>query len=357
MIELDGSFGEGGGQIVRTALALSTVTGKAFRVKNIRKGRCSSGLKNQHLYCIKALCELSGALAEGAELGSEELTFYPKPIKGRTLSIDVGTAGSITLLLQSLLLPAIISGKTFRFKIIGGTDVKWSMPIDYFINVLLPQLKKYAEFKVAVEKRGYYPKGDGKVDIRIKPKFSSETISSAPKFNLPEQGNLLQIKGVSHSSSDLESSQVSSRQAKAAKYFLANLGCPVNISEEYCKTMSTGSGITLWALFARDKSLDDVNPSIIGADSLGEQRKKAETVGQEAAQRLLNEINYKAPVDEYLADNIIPFLAFFGGTVKVSKITSHVITNIYAVESFLGKIFDIDTENRTIAVERPIRNI
>ena len=117
MIELNGSWGEGGGQIIRTALALSTITGKPFKINNIRKGRRVSGLKNQHLYCIEALKKLCNADAKGMEIGSEYVEYSPKKIQGKTISIDIETAGSITLLLQALLIPCCFSDKKIRLKI------------------------------------------------------------------------------------------------------------------------------------------------------------------------------------------------------------------------------------------------
>lgn len=349
MIKLDGSYLEGGGQIVRTSLALSTITQKPFEVTDIRKGRPKPGLKNQHLFCIKALEKLCNARTEGAELGSTYLKYYPGKIKPQTLSIDIGTAGSITLLLQSLLIPSIFADSKIRLKIIGGTDVSWSPSFDYFNNIIIPQIRKYADIEANLLKRGYYPKGGGKVDVKIKPKFNLENIKEAPKINLTEQHNLIQIKGISHASSDLEKAQVAERQARSAKLALNRLNCPINIRTEYSETLSTGSGITLWAIFSKDlNEIDFNNPIILGSDALGERGKRSEEVGKEAAEKLLKEINSKAPVDLHLADNLIPFLALVGGQIKVSKITNHTLTNIYVCEKFLDNKFDIDKENKII---------
>ena len=347
MIELDGNYGESGGQIVRTALALSTITQKPFEVTNIRKGRPKPGLKAQHLFCVKALEELCNAKVGYAELGSTKLRYLPEKIKGKTISIDIGTAGSITLLLQSLLIPSLFA-KT-RLKITGGTDVSWSPQFDYFNNVILPQLRKYADIECSLLKRGYYPKGNGKVDIKIKPKFTLETINEAPSIDLTEQHDLMQIKGVSHASTDLQNANVAERQAKAAKLFLNKLNCPIHIQTQYQDTLSTGSGITLWAIFSKDtEDIDFNNPIRLGADVLGEKSKRAEDVGKEAAENLLKEIDSKAPVDSHLADSLIPFLALFGGKIKVSSITDHTLTNIYVCEQFLDKKFKIDKENNII---------
>ncbi|MEM4264074.1 MAG: RNA 3'-terminal phosphate cyclase, partial [Candidatus Woesearchaeota archaeon] len=155
MIKLDGSYGEGGGQIVRTALAFSTITQIPFEVNDIRRGREQPGLKAQHLTCVKALAKLCDAKAEGVELGSNAIKYWPGKIKGQTINIDIGTAGSITLLLQSLLLPCFFADKTVRLHLTGGTNVSWSMPIEYLEQVFIPHIAKYCEkIKIKLNKRG-----------------------------------------------------------------------------------------------------------------------------------------------------------------------------------------------------------
>ncbi len=344
MVKLDGNYLEGGGQIVRTALALSTIKQKVVEITDIRKGRSKPGLKNQHLNCIKALKQLCNAHAEGDELGSTYLKFYPSKLKPKTLEIDIGTAGSISLLLQSLLPPLIFAKSKSKLTITGGTDTMWAIPYDYLANVLIPQLKKYADINIKLEKRGYYPKGGGKVEIKIKPK------EEQPKINLLKQGNIVQIKGISHASTNLQNAQVAERQSQAAKLVLSKLNCPIQISNFYTDTLSTGSGIILWAIFSQDENeIDFQNPIRIGADSLGERGKRSEEVGKIAADKLLKEIDSNAPVDSHLADNLIPFLAIYGGKIKVSKITDHTLTNIYVCEQFLEDKFTIDKENNIIS--------
>ncbi len=338
MIELDGTFGEGGGQIVRTALALSIITQQPFHVANIRSGRDKPGLKMQHLNCITALQKISESKAEGAEPGSTELTFTPAPLKGRNLSVDIETAGSITLFLQAVLLPCMLSGRQMKIEVIGGTDVAWSMPADYFREVLAPQLCRWAGIDVKVEKRGYYPKGNGKIVVRTKPKEEKKPIE------LLEQHNLMHIKGISHASKDLEGARVAERQANSAKQLLAKQNCPVTIRTEYSDTLSTGSGITLWAVFSRKKDDIDVShPIIMGADELGEKSRPAEEVGKSAAQKLIGAIESKAPADSHLADNLIPLMALFApSAVRAQKITKHTETNIYVVEKFLPVRFSVE---------------
>ena len=364
MIKIDGSHGESGGQIVRTALSLSTITQNPFEIHDIRKGRKDSGLKNQHLYCIRALKELCNAVAEGDELGSAFLKYYPRKIAAKNLDVDIGTAGSITLLLQSLLMPAMFASKPITISIIGGTDVKWSMPFDYFNNILLPQLQRFGKIEARLLKRGYYPKGNGKAEIKINPKFKLNDYSNffdfqknlaenVNKYDLIEQYNLIQIKGVSHASKDLQNAKVAERQAESAYDLLKKkYNIPIKITSEYQETLSTGSGITLWAIFSKNKNdIDENNPIRIGADALGEQGKKAEIVGEEAAIRLIKQIESKSPVDKYLADQILPLMALIGNSkIKVSEITNHCRTNIYTIQQFMGEIFKVDEENKLISI-------
>jgi len=354
MIELDGNYLEGGGQIVRNSLAFSALTGKAFRIINIRKGRQNPGLQAQHLTCVNAVKELCNADVEGASISSEELIFIPRKIKAKDFSIDIGTAGSITLVLQSLLLPCFFAGKKINIELTGGTDVPWSMPIDYFKNVYVPQISRFCKsIELFVPKRGYYPKGNGKVDIHLKPKYDINDFASFDNFikrireekpiELFEKERLVIIKGISHASMDLENARVAERQNHASKSVLKNYS--TDVRAEYCNTLSTGSGITLWAIYGEE------NKKIIGANALGEKGKPAELVGEEAAKKLFDLMKNDAVVDENLEDNMIPWLALFSGKMKVPKLTNHTLTNIYTTEQFLGKCFEIDKENKIIEVK------
>ena len=352
-IQIDGSFLEGGGQIVRTALGLSALLGKPFVVNDIRKGRKKSGLKPQHLTAIKALAELCGAETNSVSLGSESLSFTPGKVVPQTLSIDIGTAGSVSLLLQSLWPVLVLGGGKFKLNIKGGTDVNWSMPYDYLKEVFVPQMQRYADVELKLVSRGFYPKGGGEMELKVKGKYTLETISDAPALLLEEQGHLMQIKGVSYATKELAKAEVAERQQIAAKRVLAKLDVPIIISTEYCESASTGSGIVLWAIFSKDSDDIDVeNPIRLGADTLGERGKKAEIVGEEAAKKLLFEIEKKGAVDQHLCDNLIPFVALFGGKLKTSFLTNHSKTNVYAVEKFLGKCLEVDDKLKIVTKQK-----
>lgn len=364
MIRINGAYLEGGGQIARTALALSTIAQKPFEVYGIRKGRKDSGLKSQHLYCVKSLQELCNADVEGAELGSTFLRYCPKKLVAKNLNIDIETAGSITLLLQAVLIPAMFASKPITITVNGGTDVKWSQPFDYFNNILLPQLQRFAKIEARLLKRGYYPKGSGKVEIKINPKFKLNDFQDFEEFhnhlkqnihsyNLIEQHYLIQIKGISHASKNLENARVAERQAHSAQAILGKkFSVPIKVSSEYQDTLSTGSGMTLWAVFSKNKEdIDENNPIRVGADALGEQGKMAEIVGEEAASNLIKEIESKAPVDRHLADQILPFMALIGNSqIRVSEITGHCRTNTYTIQQFFGNIFKIHEAERIISI-------
>lgn len=362
MISLDGSFGEGGGQILRTALALSMLTQQEFELKNIRAKRLEKGLKAQHLAAVLAAQSLCGAEVKGAGIGSAELFFSPRKITRNLLDLDISTAGSITLLMQAILLPCFFSRKIKTLRISGGTDVQWSPQINYFQEVFVPQIMKYCKsIDVKLLKRGYYPAGGGSVELTIKPKFCLEdcrtldevrsTLLGAPIISLVSQGSLMFIKGISHASAELENAKVAERQAASAESVLKKLfGHPVNIRCEYSKSESIGSGIVLWAVFSAKKDdIDIENPVIIGADQLGIKGVPAEQIGRFAAEKLVQNINSNCALDGFLADQLVPWIALLKNSKIAPKtVTNHAVANIYVTEKFFGKCLDADEKYNII---------
>src|SRR3989338_6124094 len=267
MLGIDGSYLEGGGQILRTSLALSCLTLQSFEIINIRKGRPNPGLQPQHLACIRVLEEFCNASSEGAEIGSQQIVFYPGKPQSRTLSFDIGTAGSLTLLLQAILPAALFAPGKVHLRLTGGTNVSHSPPVEYFSSAFLPHLSSFGKIGFSFVQRGYFPKGSGKVELEIRPVFSLSdygTFADLQKvlsqkllgISLSERGKLLKISGVSHASLDLKQSEVAERQAHSAKASILHqlqkqgISCPVIIQSEYSNSLSTGSGVSLFAHFA-----------------------------------------------------------------------------------------------------------
>ncbi len=328
MLRIDGSYGEGGGQVLRTALALSAITGKAVEVVNIRANRPKPGLATQHMHGVRALARLCNARVEGAEVGSTRVRFEPGEITPQRLRIDVGTAGSISLILQVLLLPCAFSKDEVILDIKGGTDVRWSPPIDYVKHVLLPVVAKLG-FSASIEllARGYYPRGGGRVRARISP------VKKLSGIELLERGRLLGVKGIAHASR--LPGHVVEREAKAARKLLAEYNPEITL--ELRKDFSTGTGITLWAYYENTR---------LGGSALGERGKPAEEVGEEAARALLTEIESGASVDVHLADQLVPFVALAEGesVFTVRELTGHLKTNIFVTQQILGTRFEVEEE-------------
>lgn len=365
MLEIDGNYLEGGGQIVRCALSLSALTGKPFRVKNIRAGREKPGLKAQHVHCVSVLEKLCSAKATDCFLGSTELTFIPGRIKSKSVHVDIGTAGSITLFLQCVVPVLLFGTRRVALTIVGGTDVSWSPSVDYFTNVLLAHLRRFGDVDLSVSRRGYYPKGKGNVRVSVRPRFclgdfdSFDDFRAALRsgmrgFDLVDRGSLFAIKGIVHSSMELEHARVSNRCAHAAEVLLSStFTCPVNVVSQYHETDSVGCGITLWALYSTSDEVDLMNPIILGSDLLGETRKRAEIVGQECSRALIEEIDSMGCVDSHLGDMLVLYMALLGeGRMRVSSISTHLRTALYVIEQFLDVCFIVNEEKKILEIKK-----
>ena len=344
-VEIDGSYGEGGGQILRTAVALSALTGKPVRVYNIRAKRPNPGLQAQHLTGVKAVAMISKARVDGLRIRSTEITMYPQRITGGNFSFDVGTAGSISLVLQSVLPALAFAAAPSSLKITGGTDVAWSPPIDYMRNVFFKLLAKMGyHVDCEVKRRGHYPKGGGQVVVYTHP------VEKLSPITLMDLGEVQRIQGVSHCVRLPR--HVAERQASTARRVLEAEGYrDVEIAVESYPPgrdphLGPGSGIVLWA--------ETSTGTVIGADALGERGKPAEKVGEEAAAKLLEELRLGAAVDKHASDMLIPYMAVADGSssIKTSELTMHTATAIHVVESFLPVKFEVEGKLGSPAVIR-----
>ena len=322
-IEIDGSYGEGGGQILRTALALSAILRKPFTIHDIRSKRKNPGLQAQHLEAAEALAQITKAQTEGVKFGSKKITFIPQKILPGDYQFEVRTAGSITLLLQAILLPLCLAHGTSRVTLVGGTHVPWSPPFHYFSKVLLPTLELMGvSTEAAIEKWGFYPKGGGKIQLKINP------IDELKPVSLIDRGLLKKIRGVS-TISNLPKHVAERQKEQALKRIQRELKIDPEITILY-DVPSNGPGSFLFLFAEYEKTL-------AGFSSLGSRGKPAEKVADEAVDSLKNYIESDSCIDPYLADQIVPFMALAKGnsSFTTKQITEHLLTNLWVIEHFL----------------------
>ena len=338
MIVIDGSYGEGGGQILRLSIALSCITGSDVKIFNIRAKRDNPGLRPQHITSVKIAEEVCKAYTEGVRVGSTEIVFKPSTINPRDVEFDVGTAGSVTLVMQTLLPILAFSERRVEVVLKGGTDVPWSPPIDYVRHVMLPHLSRIGYYvEVSLLRRGHYPRGGGVVKLR--------TLNNPKSFtpiNLTERGGIRIIKGISHCVKLPK--DVAVRQVESAEKYLRSKGIevPTEISLEFYELgkdphLGPGSGIVLWA---------ETENSILGGDSLGAKGKRAEVVGLEAAEKLLQDLNTGAALDRHMSDNILIYLALSEGPsiITGAEYSMHAHTALWVLKQFLKIDYEVSGE-------------
>ncbi len=323
LISIDGSIGEGGGQILRTSISLSAALGVEVEVYNIRAKRPKPGLRPQHFWAIKAIAELCDAEVYGMKQDSTIVRFTPKKIREKELALDLGTAGSVTLLLQALIQAISISGKNVHLNIRGGTDVKWSPTMDYFRQVIIPLYELLGiRVNLEIRRRGFYPKGGGRVYCVIYPPTRIKPIDLRHTVHGPTR--------ISSLCSGLPAS-VAERQGKSASDFIRVNGVKVNgLDSRVEEAQSPGTAICIYSVEDSD--------TYIGADGFGERGKAAELVGRETASQFLREYNSKASLDHHLADMVVPLLSLARepSTFTTSSITEHLRTNLVIAEQIVG---------------------
>lgn len=327
MIEIDGSFGEGGGQILRTSLALSCYLKKPFRIFNIRAGRKNPGLQPQHLTCVRAAQLISGAEVKGDSTGSLEIIFVPEKVKGGHYKFDIGTAGSTSLVFQTILLPLCFADSQSNITITGGTHVPWSPSFHYLKEVFLALLGRTGiNVGLDIERWGFYPRGGGLIKASINP------IASITSLNIRQRGKLKNLRGIS-AVGNLPFS-IAERQKASALEALKKCSLGANI--DIISPHSIGQGTFLFIVA-------EFENSIAGFSALGERGKRAEDVGKEAVKEFIKFYSGEASIDTKLADQIVSYLALSNNTSSftTSELTTHLITNVFVVKKFLDVKIDL----------------
>ncbi len=325
MIEIDGSHGEGGGQLLRMAVALSAVTHQPVTVDRIRAGRPNPGLAAQHLTALRAIAELSSAETEGLSVGSSRIVFRPGALAGGDHAFDVGTAGSVTLVLQACLPVAFAAPESTHLRVVGGTDVKWSPPLDYFARVFLPWVRRLGgQADLLSHRRGYYPRGGGEVEVAIQP-----TVAWRP-IQLSEPGAVERVRGIAHVSNldeDIPKRMKASALRRLHGIQDAKVEERVYPSED---AVGQGGALVLWA---------EREHTLLGADALAERGKSSERVGEEAAEALEAEILSGATVDVHAADQLVGYLGLADrpSAFMVREVSAHLRTMAWLLPQFLGR--------------------
>ena len=321
MIKLDGSQGEGGGQILRSALALSAITMEPFTIENIRAQRKKPGLQAQHLVCVHAVAEITQAEVEGAYKNSTRLKFRPKKIIAGNYSWDVQTAGSTSLVLHSVVYPLSLADTPSSVSIIGGTHVPWS-PCYHYLDLQWDYYLKKMGFEIDLEmiRAGFYPQGGGKINAKIVPSMSKNSIS------LTERGALTAVRGISFAA-NLDKS-VAIRQQKRADFRLAqnNLNASIDIID--VPAIGKNTMLLLLACFEKSQCC---------YFDLGARGKRAENVADRAVDQLMEFLNTDGAIDQFLADQLLLPIALSRqlSVLKTSRITQHLLTNIDIIQKFL----------------------
>lgn len=324
MIDIDGSEGEGGGQVLRTSLALSIVTGKPFRIFNIRARRKNPGLQRQHLAAVKAAREICGGGVQGAEPGSKILVFGPGPVRAGDYAFDVGSAGSASLVLQTILPPLLLASGTSRVSIGGGTHNPMAPPFDFLARAFLPVLRLMgADAAVSVDRHGFYPAGGGRLAAQIRPWANPGRLSLTSRPQPVWWTNALLCRlenhigvreiGVARAALEIPRQRAVLRRVDA--------DCPGNVIMIYA---DCGTHMEVFT-------------------SIGQRGVSAERVAQQVVDQALAWQQTGAPVGEHLADQLlVPMALGAGGSFVTGPVSGHTQTNIATIRRFVDAKIEVE---------------
>lgn len=326
MITIDGSKGEGGGQILRSALALSLVTGKPFTIRNIRAGRKKPGLMRQHLTAVHAAAEVGQATETGAALGSSELAFEPGEIRPGEYHFAVGTAGSATLVLQTLLPALLRASGPSNLRLEGGTHNPWAPPFDFLVKAFLPLVNRMGPtVQATLVRPGFYPAGGGEFHVTITP---ASVLQPIEVLERGEVRKTIATAKVAHLPRN-----IAERELRVIAGKLGLTGDDL-VAEEVAGSRGSGNVVTI------EVECQHLTEVFTG---FGERGVPAEAVADQAAEQARGYLSAGVPVGEHLADQLlIPLALAGGGAFRTLGLSRHAQTNVAVIKAFLDVEFEID---------------
>ncbi|MGV9171269.1 MAG: RNA 3'-terminal phosphate cyclase [Promethearchaeia archaeon] len=335
-LEIDGSFGEGGGSILRISSAFSLLFQIPVRITNIRSNRSKPGLRLQHLLGLQTLAELTHSELSKCEVGTQEITLIPykKKIKNH-INVHIRTAASIGLLLQALQIVSLgLDSDQIRIKLNGGgTYGKWAPSVNYLNHVTYNHFEHSGLIiQIDIEKHGFYPKGGARSMCTINPPRKD-----LKPIHITELGNLSKLGGTIVISKHLQGKKIPERIKRSFRREIGkSIPIDTNISHSYVDTLSAGVGLEVWG-----KS--DTDAIISSGTIIGEKRISSEQLGKMAAEKILKYIENDIPVDNYLSDQLIPLMAYVDepSQIKVLEVTRHTETNLKLLEKFIDREYHI----------------
>lgn len=333
MLLIDGSHGEGGGQVLRTSLALSLITGSAFRIENIRTRRKTPGLLQQHLTAVHAAAQIGDAAVEGAALHSRALTFAPRGVRPGEYRFAIGTAGSTMLVLQTVLLPLVLADAPSTVSIEGGTHNPASPPFDFIDQAFLPLLRRMgADVRIELVRPGFYPAGGGEIRVAIAP-------ARLTRLQIDERGAIVRrcaravVANLPHAIAEREVQTVAKE-----------LGWGDECLQAQTLTGSAGPGNVV-SVIVESENVTEV------FTAFGERGVRAEQVAGAAANEAKRYLGSGAAIGEHLADQLLlPLVLGQGGSFTTTPLSTHATTNIEIIRRFIDR--DIGVEQLTNGVER-----
>ncbi len=340
MIEIDGSTLSGSGTLLRYAVALATVTREPIHMINIRAKRPKPGLRAQHLFAVKACNTFSEGRVEGANLDSREIIYFPgKNLNGGDFRLDIGTAGSATMLAFALIAPALFATRPSRFTITGGLFQDFAPSFFHMQQVLVPLLRRMgADVNLSMERPGYVPKGGGIMIADISP------LSGFLKpLSMTHPGNVAKLQGIALAS-NLSDQRVAQRLADRCAHVLRKRGydSDLEVVEDFTAAQK-GAALAVWA--------QSETACILGADQAGKPGRRSEAIAEFVARSLIEDLDTRACTDRHLADQLILFAALANGSTEYSvpHISEHVKANLWLVEKILGATSELD--RRTLKIK------